>query len=217
MENNNSFNEEQNKLWESYFYPNTEVFVNKKGITDDSELYKCEREYTDLRIMELHDNPIKGNFDIKHLCDIHKYIFGDLYDWAGEFRKVYMKKTDGSYFSPVSEIEFNLQDNLNIMRTGMRSAYNKETLARFVTECYVAFLNTHPFREGNGRAVREFLREFVVNKTELIWGVAYDIDWSRVNSKFVDELMPFGRAHYGAIALEIEKAIIPFENRKVIK
>ena len=217
MENSNNFNKEQNKLWESYFYPNTDAFVNKKGITDEKELQKCEREYSDLRIRELHDNPIEGNFDIKHLCDIHKYIFGDLYDWAGEFRKVYMKKKDGSYFSSVSEIEFNLQDNLDIMHIGMRNAYNKETLARFITESYVALLNTHPFREGNGRAIREFIREYIVNKTELIWGVVYDIDWSVVNSKLVDELIPFGRAYNGAISLEIEKAIIPYERINVIK
>ena len=213
MDNNFDL-EEYQRLWDSYFYPDTNVFVNKKDIKDDDELFNYERELSTIKIQELHDNPIEGNFDIKHLCDIHKYIFGELYDWAGEFRKVYMKKTDGSYFSPVDEIEFHLQDNLNIMNKGMRDVYNKDTLADFITDCYVAFLNTHPFRDGNGRAVREFLREFVVSKTELLWGEPYDIDWSVVNNQLVDELMPFGRAYYGSIRMEILKAIKPYQKNK---
>ena len=174
---------------------------------------------TDIKLRELHENPIQGNFDVKHLRDIHRYLFSDLYEWAGEYRNVFMKIEGNmtNYFAPVPKIESSLEEDIYLLNKDMKNVYNVDTLADFITSHYVALVNVHPFREGNGRAVREFIREYVVNKTELIWGEAYDIDWSRVNSKVVDELMPFGRAYSGAIALEIEKAIIPFENRKVIK
>ena len=212
---NSDFDEKYNKRWNAYFYPNTEVFVNKMNITDEDELYKYEREMVDNKLLELHNNPIEGEFDIKHLCDIHKYLFGDLYEWAGKFRDVYMRKVNGSYFAPVDRIEEYLLDDIKVMKEELRHVYNLETLADFITNAYVAFLNTHPFREGNGRAVREFLREYVVNKTRQLYDEPYDIDWNIVNHQLVSELIPFGRAYSTSIKMEILKALVPYN--KIVK
>lgn len=73
---------------ELYCYPGSNVLKNKMGIQDIEQLHEIERKLTMLRILELLDKPVRGAFDLKHLQAIHAYIFQDVYDWAGELRKV---------------------------------------------------------------------------------------------------------------------------------
>ena len=80
-----------------YCYPHSDVLKNKLNITNAEELFETEKELTIIRLQELQKNPIKGNFDFKHLKDIHEYIFQDLYDWAGKERTVEIGK--GNLFS----------------------------------------------------------------------------------------------------------------------
>jgi cell filamentation protein len=75
-----------------YCYPNSSVLINKLNITDEDELNAAERKITSLKIAEISDNPVKGEFDLKHLQDIHRHIFKDIYDWAGEIRTVIFKR-----------------------------------------------------------------------------------------------------------------------------
>lgn len=86
--------------------------------------------------MELVDKPIQGKFDLKHLQSIHKYIFQDVYEWAGKIRKVDIAK--GKEMS-------------------VRLAY------------YFSEINAlHPFREGNGRCQREFIRTLALHARYVI-------------------------------------------------
>ena len=75
-----------------YCYPNSAVLRNKLNITDKNELFEAEKELTAIRLRELQENPVKGKFDFKHLKAIHKYIFQDIYDWAGMERTVEIGK-----------------------------------------------------------------------------------------------------------------------------
>lgn len=68
----------------SYCYQNTNVLKNKLNIHDFEKLQEAERKITMLRISDLIDVSIEGNFDLKHFKEIHKYIFQDIYDWAGD-------------------------------------------------------------------------------------------------------------------------------------
>ena len=73
--------------WDSlYCYENSTVLRNKLGITDGDELQTAEREIAAVRILEAERSPIRGKLDFKHLCDIHRYIFGDIFVWAGKLR-----------------------------------------------------------------------------------------------------------------------------------
>ena len=206
------------ELWNAY-YQESGAYVNKKNISNIDELEKYERNITDIKLNELHDNPIQGHFDIKHLRDIHRYLFDELYEWAGEYRDVYMKIEGkaGNYFAPVPKIDALLEEDILMLNTDMKYVYNIDTLADFITNHYVALVNVHPFREGNGRAIREFLREYIVNKTEILWGISYDLDWTRVNHTLIDELMPFGRAYSGVIRMEILKAIVPYKKENSVR
>lgn len=75
-----------------YCYPNSIVLKNKFNIKDGAELELAEKEYTSLSIAEIKVTPLKGGMDLKHLQNIHKYIFNDIYDWAGELRSVNISK-----------------------------------------------------------------------------------------------------------------------------
>lgn len=84
---------EEDRNWNEYFIPGSEnVLKNKLGIINSEELKNKESEIVFKKLIELYENPIHGNFDKKHLCDIHKYLFEDIYPFAGEYRTVFMGK-----------------------------------------------------------------------------------------------------------------------------
>jgi cell filamentation protein len=140
-----------------YLYPGTSVLQNKFAIRDEDTLKTLEYEHTELRIDELHIQPINGKFDLSHLCAIHAYIFQDIYDWAGKVRSLDIAKT-GSYFAHFAYIEteakriageFAQENNLR----NLKKTHFVERLAYY----YGEWNALHPFREGNGRSIREFI------------------------------------------------------------
>ena len=70
-----------------YCYPNTDVLINKLDIKDKELLEEADALYSAQRLLELQAEPIKGDFDLQHLKEIHYYIFQDLYDFAGKIRE----------------------------------------------------------------------------------------------------------------------------------
>ncbi len=78
----------------NYCYKNTDVLINKLNITNDEDLFNAERELVTLRTFELYEKPLKGNFDFKYLKSIHKYLFQDIYRWAGDIRNCNIAKQD---------------------------------------------------------------------------------------------------------------------------
>ena len=69
-----------------YCYPDTDILINKLDIQNSSQLIEAETRIASIRLYQLQKHPVKGNFDFKHLCNIHNHIFRDLYSWAGELR-----------------------------------------------------------------------------------------------------------------------------------
>jgi len=76
------YEQEQSK----YCYPGSEVLINVHGFKDQDQLDAFERMVTAERLRLLYLKPLKGKFDKKHLCDIHKFIFRDIYPFAGKLR-----------------------------------------------------------------------------------------------------------------------------------
>ena len=85
-------------------YEGTACLINKFGIKDDKQLSLVEGQITFAKGSELERNPIKGSFDFKHYKAIHKYLFDEIYDWAGKIRSVDMAKK-GTSFAKADEIE----------------------------------------------------------------------------------------------------------------
>ena len=81
-----------------YCYPGTSVLMNRLNIRDYNTLQEAEHKISYVNIAELQKNPFKGVFDLKYLQKIHKFIFEDIYTWAGRIR-------GGQFFSK-GETEF---------------------------------------------------------------------------------------------------------------
>lgn len=105
---------------------------------------------------ELLSHPIQGKFDLKHLCVMHRHLFQDVYDWAGELRAVDISR-GASRFANFNQIEAYLTGQLSgIAKEGFLQGLKPDAfvsrLAHYMGEINAA----HPFREGNGRVQRLF-------------------------------------------------------------
>lgn len=150
-----------------YCYPGTRVLRNKLNITDSDELYNAERDLATLRNLELMHKLIEGTFDFSYLCKIHKYLFQDIYDWAGEVRTVDIAKNNlfCRYFF--------IQNEADRIFAELSSEHYLSRLPIDVFPSrlayYFAEVNAlHPFREGNGRTQREFIRQLAFQNGYLL-------------------------------------------------
>lgn len=141
-----------------YCYPNSEVLVNKLNIKDNKKLSVIERKLVLLKLYELRQNKKIGKFDIYHFLSIHKFLFEDIYPFAGKIRSEDIAK-DSFRFAKWEYIEEQLNDLLNKLKEDNLKNLSKEELSKKLAY-YMSELNVlHPFREGNGRTIREFIRQ----------------------------------------------------------
>ncbi len=142
---------------------------NKLNITDSAELARAEEKTSKQKALKLYDTGIldtltPGTF--KTLCTIHKYLFEDIYEFAGKIREVNIAR--GNFrFAPLMYLQAAL-DNIDKMP---QSDFDK------IIEKYVEMNIAHPFREGNGRATRIWLD--LILKREL----GKVVDWSKVDKE----------------------------------
>ena len=159
-----------------YCYPNSYVLKNKLNIKNQEDLSNAEREITSLKIAVAKKNIIWGNFDLAHLQMIHKFIFEDIYTWAGELRHVNISKGNSfCLFEHIVENANNIFKELKEENFLIDTKSKRETTNRLAY--YLGEINViHPFREGNGRTQRLFI--------EYLAGVAgYGIDFSDITPK----------------------------------
>ena len=141
-----------------YCYPNSDVLINKLNIHDTDKLLEVERKLTMLRLMDLLEKPISGKFDLEHLRNIHKYIFQDIYPWAGKVRSVDIAKSN--MFCKVQFIETQADEIFGKLKNDCYlEGLPKEKFAKKAAYYFSEINALHPFREGNGRTQREFIRQ----------------------------------------------------------
>lgn len=150
-----------------YCYPDSDVLINKFGIRDREELATAERKLTSLRILELIRNPVRGELNFQYLKDIHFYIFQDIYDWAGQMRTVNIEK--GNMFCNSMFLEDQAEKIFGELRTedylaGLGRTDFIKRLAYYFSEINAL----HPFREGNGRTQREFVRNLALKNNYIV-------------------------------------------------
>ena len=145
---------------ENYCYLGTDVLKNKLGIREEEALLIAEREITSLKLLLLFETSKIETFDFDSLCNIHKVIFSDIYEWAGEIRRGDFLSKGGSIFcrgpyilENADKIFGNLLSENNLC--GLEKSKFIERLAYYMGEINAL----HPFREGNGRTAREFFRQ----------------------------------------------------------
>ncbi|MGY6741194.1 MAG: Fic/DOC family protein [Cecembia sp.] len=147
----------------TYVDPKTGILKNIPGITDPDVLLFVESGVVTKRLQELYNNPIKIK-GIENLFDIHKHLFQDIYVWAGKKRIVEISK-DGKQFFPTTHFE-NASKYINSLIADYKKIRKnrRKELAEKLAEILDNVNYFHPFREGNGRAQREFLRLLALEK-----------------------------------------------------
>ncbi len=150
--------------------PDTGVLHNLHDITNQELLDQVEADFTATRAYQLHEAPISGDFDLEHLKAIHHHLFQDTYAWAGQIRIVDISKGTTRFAnhqfidSEMGKIaDALLKDNY---LSGMTADRFSDKVAYYLSEINAI----HPFREGNGRALREFINLLATrNGYTIVW------------------------------------------------
>ena len=160
---------------------------NKLGITDSAELARVEEKISKTKALELFEKGLLDQFEVgtfSGLAKIHKYLFNEIYDFAGAVRTVNIAK--GNFrFAPVMYLESALE---NISK--MPQSTFDEIIAKYV-EMNVA----HPFREGNGRSTRIWLDAILKKELGMV------IDWSKVDKE--DYLLAMERSPIKDVEIKV--------------
>ncbi|WP_434680292.1 putative adenosine monophosphate-protein transferase Fic [Pseudomonas sp. R1-18] len=163
-----------------YCYPGTTQLRNLLNIQDSHILAQAERALSEnaANAIEFSAPP----YDLPYLPDIHRALFADLYDWAGELRTVDISKDD-THFCIVGRIEpearklFTALANANWFQE-----LDRASLVTSVAELFGDLNVVHPFREGNGRAQRILFEHIIVNAGfSLSWWEVEMKEWTQAN------------------------------------
>lgn len=157
-----------------YCYPDSDVLKNKLNIRDRDELKRAEEEITTLKQYILMESPIKGRVSKTQLMNIHRFLFEDIYLFAGHIRHEQISKGETLFFPPHligRELDkvFAKLHNDKMLREKDRKR-QIEHLSYIMSELNII----HPFREGNGRSIRELIRCMAMH-------YGFLLDWSRVD------------------------------------
>ena len=156
-----------------YCYKGTDVLINRFGLRDGKLLKQLEADVTSVIQGSFLEEPVKGRFTPNHLCRIHRALFGDLYPFAGHYRREDILK-GSTRFLDYKHIKNKTKQTLDLLQKEncLHGAENARLLSR--AAWYFAELNyIHPFREGNGRTLREFMRLLLLSN-------GYSVQWSAV-------------------------------------
>ena len=142
---------------------------NKLGITDSWELARVEEKISKAKALKLFETGLLETFEVgtfEGLSKIHKYLFEEIYDFAGKMRDVNITK--GSFrFASVIYLKAALSNTAKMPQ----STFGE------IIEKYVEMNVAHPFREGNGRSARIWLDSMLKKQLRLV------IDWSKVDKE----------------------------------
>lgn len=145
------------------------MLENKLKITNEIELAKEEERITKLKALELFDTNKICEFEVgttKGLQDIHKFLFDDIYSFAGEIREVNLAKGNFRFASSMY-----LKDVLSSIDAMAEDSFED------IVKKYIEMNIAHPFREGNGRSTRIWLDMILKNKIGKV------VDWSQINKE----------------------------------
>ena len=183
-----------------YCYSNSNVLKNKLNIRDNKLLKIAEEEITLIKQMELLKNPIKGNFTKAHLMNIHKFIFEDIYPFAGKFRREQISKADTMFYPPnlidgeLDKVFARIKEKNMLRETDEEKVF--DNLAYVMAELNII----HPFREGNGRSIREFIRLMAKR-------MGYDLNWGNVDKEELLEASIMSAVNHKVLIRVLEECV----------
>ena len=145
-----------------YTYLNSTVLINKQNITNIEEAYRNEHLFVTRRLADLRLKTIEV-YSISDILAIHKYLFQDVYAWAGQFRKVNISKNGNPFMSIQSFSTAQAYIN-RLIHTYYQTANSKDEIIKQLAKILDNLNYFHPFREGNGRTQREVIRSLALSK-----------------------------------------------------
>ncbi|OED33489.1 Fic family protein [Planococcus maritimus] len=156
-----------------YCYPGTDVLVNVFDLRDEDKLKELETVYALYRLSELQLKKPQDPSDLKVFFDIHYCLLQDVYPFAGKLREEMTSKGSSTFAHP-KHLAGQLKQLFDeLAEEAYLKGLSKDVFIQRLAH-YLAELNAlHPFREGNGRAVREFARQLALN-------AGYRLDWSKI-------------------------------------
>jgi len=147
------------KRADPYVYPGTGILINKPGIRNEAVFKQFEYEQSGTRSMELCDMVPPAKFSIGHLKAIHQHLFQDVYDWAGQSRTTDLSKGGSTFARPANFGDRAKKfDSIFSDPQAMHGLEKPRVVARLAT-AFADLNSMHLFREGNGRAIREFISQ----------------------------------------------------------
>ena len=141
------------------------ILKNKLGINDYDKLNQAEDDLTFSKFLNI-EKTFRTNFDINYVKAIHKHIFEDIFDWAGEFRNVPIVKEEvvlpglSLNYAESKDIPKRLEAVLNKMNTTNWDTLPLEEKSMEFTKQLTQFWLVHPFRDGNTRTTLTFATKF---------------------------------------------------------
>lgn len=145
------------------------MLENKLGITNEIEFAKEEEKITKLKALELFDTNKINEFEVgttKGLCDIHRFLFSDIYSFAGELREENLAKGN-----------FRFAASMYLKDVLLKIDSMPEDTFENIVKKYIEMNIAHPFREGNGRSTRIWL-DMILKKR-----IGKVIDWSKIDKE----------------------------------
>ena len=154
-----------------YCYPDSDVLKNKLNIRNKDELKAAEEEFSAVKQLVLLQDPVKGYFTKTHLLRIHRFLFEDVYPFAGQIRREQISKGDTMFYPPdtidreLNRVFATIHENKLLKEK--KASEQIQNLSWTMAELNII----HPFREGNGRSIRELIRCMaLVYGIHLNWG-----------------------------------------------
>lgn len=145
-----------------YTYKNSSVLINKYNEMDEIRARELEYRLVASQSLKLFLKPITVN-SVTDILKIHQFLFGDIYTWAGQYRRVNISK-DGNAFMPIQSFD-TAENYLNKL---LLEYYDKAKSRNEIIKSLADILDNlnyfHPFREGNGRTQREVIRSLALTK-----------------------------------------------------
>lgn len=201
--------------WKDYYIPGTEVLQNRFNETDPVKLKKLEESKVSGRMLLLVQQPIRGNFDFTHMKAIHKFLFQDVYEWAGEertapsFGEPFMNKEGHEYF-PAGEPLTNQLNKLygELADKNYLVGLPLDVFAKELANSWCEINVAHAFREGNTRSQFIFF-------SELAKHAGYQLDASALaaDEKLRQEIIDARNEGHDTEQIKVFAAVL----RKVIK
>ncbi|MFF7707855.1 putative adenosine monophosphate-protein transferase Fic [Pseudomonas sp. NPDC007930] len=163
-----------------YCYPGTDVLRNHLGLKDALLLQEAERDLSRIAAAEIEFQP--PPYGRGYLRTLHKQLFQDLYDWAGECRSVDISKDTTRFCTASRIIPEGNKLFAQMERAGWYEGQPREAVIPALAEVFGELNMVHPFREGNGRAQRLLFDHLIINLgLEINWWSATADEWIQAN------------------------------------